>query len=191
MTDHHTLTDTLAQLLEVTDHDISVKELVESLESRGFGPLILVPALVVLLPTGAVPGVPTLMALLILLIAAQRLFGRTHPWVPRRLAGLSIDRERYRRGIARVRPVTEFIDRHTGNRLPQLVGGTGTRFCAALCSLLALTMPPLELVPFAAALPALAIALLALGLTARDGRLVALSYLIVPLPMWLLVSQAL
>lgn len=189
MTDNHALTRTLAQLLEDTDRDISVDALVRSLESRGFGPLILVPALVVLLPTGGVPGVPTVMALLILLIAAQRLFGRTHPWVPRRLARLSLDRERYRRGIERVRPMTEFIDRHTGTHLPQLVGGAGTRACAALCSLLALTMPLLELVPFAAALPALAIALLALGLTARDGRLVALAYLIVPVTVWLLVSQ--
>ena len=187
----HALTHTLAQLLEDTDRDISVATLVQSLESRGFGPLILVPALVVVLPTGAVPGVPTVMALLIVLIASQRLFGRTHPWVPQRLARLSIDRERYRRGIERIRPMTAFIDRHTGRHLPPLVGGAGTRLCAALCALLAFTMPPLELVPFAAALPALAIALLALGLTARDGRLVALACSMAPLTLWLLVSQVL
>jgi hypothetical protein len=43
---------------------------------------------------------------------------------------------------------------------------------AALSIILALTMIPLEMVPFAAAIPAFSIALFAVGLTANDGLLI-------------------
>ena len=38
----------------------SLGEVIERFEDRGFGPLLLMPALIALLPTGAIPGVPTL-----------------------------------------------------------------------------------------------------------------------------------
>lgn len=55
-----------------------------------------------------------------------------------------------------------------------LTGDVGTRVVAVLCMGLALTMPPLELMPFAAALPALAIMTFGLGISVGDGLLVAI-----------------
>lgn len=185
------LTDTLQRVLDAGEEQVRVGDVVEALQSRGFGPLILAPALLVLLPTGAVPGVPSLMAVLIVLVAVQRLLGRRHPWLPQRLRAFGIERARFQRGVERLRPHTERIDRYTDARLAWLTRDTGTRLSAALCVLLAVSMPPLELVPFAAALPALAIALFALGLAASDGLLVAIGYLGVPAVGWVLITRLL
>ena len=48
--------------------ELSLVSVVETMQGRGFGPLLLAPTLMVLLPTGAIPGVPTLSALLIMLV---------------------------------------------------------------------------------------------------------------------------
>ena len=61
------LTDILVKLADEPDGDeLSLVSVVETMQGRGFGPLLLAPTLMVLLPTGAIPGVPTLSALLIL-----------------------------------------------------------------------------------------------------------------------------
>ena len=191
MREKHGLTDTLRRVLEAGGERVCVGDIVEALRSRGFGPLILAPVLLVLLPTGAVPGVPTVMAGLIVLVAVQRVLGRRHPWLPRRLRAFGLERARFQRGVEWLRPYTERIDRYTDARLAWLTGDIGTRLSAAFCVVLASTIPPLDLVPFAAALPALAIALFALGLAVSDGLLVAIGYLGVPVVAWLLVTQVL
>nr|WP_053070786.1 exopolysaccharide biosynthesis protein [Halomonas sp. PR-M31] len=55
---------TLTQLLEQLDDSdsgetIQLQDIVDNFETRGFGPLLVLPALIVLLPTGAIPGIPT------------------------------------------------------------------------------------------------------------------------------------
>ena len=79
----------LTQLLEKLDdandgRTIHLQDVVDTFQSRGFGPLVTLPALLALLPTGGVPGVPTLCAIFIALIAVQQLFGRQSPWLPRK-----------------------------------------------------------------------------------------------------------
>ena len=73
------LTETLEVLKEETKGDkISIGDIVEALNHRGFGPLLIGPSLLVVMPTGAIPGIPSLCALLIILIAAQIAFGKRH-----------------------------------------------------------------------------------------------------------------
>ncbi len=48
---------------------------------------------------------------------------------------------------------------------------------AAACLLLCLTVPPLELFPFASTAPMAAIALFGLAMTLRDGLVMALAFL--------------
>ena len=52
------------------------------------------------------------------------------------------------------------------------------RLVAAACVLVALTVPPLELLPFAAFVPALAIFAFGVGLVARDGVVVLIALLL-------------
>jgi len=170
------LTDILVKLADEPDGgELSLVSVVETMQGRGFGPLLLAPTLVVLLPTGAIPGVPTLSALLIMLVAGQLAFGKRTPWVPGRLRQVSFERKKFRAAVARVRPWTERIDRLLKPRLRALTVWPFNRIGAALCLLLAAAMVPLELVPFAAAVPALIIAFYALALAAHDGALALFS----------------
>ncbi len=48
----------------------------------GFGPLLFFPALIELMPIGSIPGVPTFLAVIIVLVAGQVLMGRKQFWIP-------------------------------------------------------------------------------------------------------------
>jgi len=66
----------------------------------------------------------------------------------------------------------KFVDSLIRPRCQWLFGEYSARIVAAVCCVIAATMPPLELVPFLAFVPAFAIALFGLGLSAKDGLLV-------------------
>lgn len=179
MTTPTKLTDFLEQLDDKTSGDvITLGEIVAAFKQRGFGPLLLAPALLVLLPFGAIPGIPTLCALFIFLIGGQLLLGLEHPWLPERLCKVSFNREKFKSALGKVVPFTKRIDRVIGTRLTQFIAPPMSTIVGVLCIVLALTMIPLELLPFAAAAPAWAIAFFALGLTANDGLLVIIGLII-------------
>lgn len=173
------LTEILDELHEDFDEDeIRLGQIVAHFEDRGFGPLLLAPALIAVLPTGAIPGVPAVCAVLIILICGQLLFGKHHPWLPTRIRKFSFSNRKFERGYKKVRPLTRRFDRLLSPRLEFLTRDTGTRVVAVIAIGLALTMIPLELIPFACAVPGLSIACFAIGLSVRDGlfTLVALGF---------------
>ena len=148
---------------------LSIGEVLQVTGERGYGPLVLILALIAALPTGAVPGIPSVCGISIALVSTQLIFGKAHPWLPKRLRQLSIERHRYRQVSRRLTPWTRRIDRLVRPRLTVLVQGAGTRLIGLACVVLGLCMVPLEIIPFAAAAPAFAIAFMGLGLTGRDG----------------------
>lgn len=169
------LTDTLDKIHKDTDGDtIKISDIIDALEHRGFGPLLLAAALMSILPTGGIPGVPTLTAALITLISGQLLFGKTRPWVPDFLENRSIKKAKFEKAREKVRPFTKIFDHLLKPRLQALTTPTMNRIVAGISIVLACAMPPLELLPFVAMLPALAIGLLAVGLSAKDGLFIAI-----------------
>lgn len=160
---------------------IHLQDIVDNFSSRGFGPLLVMPALIAVLPTGAIPGVPTLCGLFIAFVASQLALGKQTPWLPRRLRERGFSHERFHQAVDRVRPWTQRFDRLLKPRLQAMTRPLPRRLVAALAAVLALSMIPLELLPFAAAIPALAIALLGLGLAAEDGLLMVIGLAVVAL----------
>lgn len=156
-------------------NDLTVKDIVEALNSRGFGPLLIGPALITILPTGAIPFVPNITALLMVLIAAQILLGRYHPWIPKRLGKMSIDRDTFLDSLKKAKPYTKKIDQYTYPRLTFLIDKHLEPLIAIMCILLAASIFLLAIIPFMAAIPSIGILLLGLSLTARDGLLMLLS----------------
>lgn len=148
---------------------LSIDEVLTVIGERGYGPLALMLALIAALPTGAVPGVPSVCGVSIALVSTQLVFGKSYPWLPARLRRLSIGRDGYKKVSRRLTPWTRRIDRLVRPRLHVLVGGLAARLIGLGWVVLGLCMIPLEIIPFAGAAPALAIALMALGLTGRDG----------------------
>ncbi|WP_295718667.1 exopolysaccharide biosynthesis protein [uncultured Halovibrio sp.] len=184
------ITDVLLRVREqTTTEQVPVDTLITALESRGFGPLLLAPALLALLPTGAIPGVPSVCGILIFLIAIQGSLGRRSPWVPRRLRELSIHRQNLIRAIDRAQPVTRRIDRLFSHRLSLLTHPWANSLIFLACAVSGLTMIPLELIPFAAAVPALAISLAAIGISTRDGLVIIGAGLAAAGALYLLVTN--
>lgn len=164
------LTEILTNIHEDIEGDeIRLGEVVRRFEGRGFGPLLLAPALIAILPTGAIPGVPTICAIFIILISGQILIGKHHPWLPKRIRQFSVSKLKFQKGFERVKPWTRRFDRLLSQRLEVLTGEIGTRIVAMIAIILALLMIPLELIPAACAVPGISIGFFAVGLSAKDG----------------------
>ncbi len=176
------LQDIFEQLREQADEvegsRLSVQTVLDAFHNRAFGPLLIIPALVIVVPVfGAIPTVPTMMGAFVILIATQTLLGWRHPWVPRIIADREISKQRFQRGLKSFQPWARRLDRVCRPRLKFLVEGAMTRVIALLCILVACTIPVLELLPWAAALPGITILCLGLAITARDGLLALIGIL--------------
>ena len=159
------------------DEQVSVADIQEVIGRRSFGPLLLVLGLIVLSPVGGIPGVPTAFGLVVLLVAGQLLAGCDSFWLPTFITKRSIKAGRLSGAMDKVRPVARWIDHLLRPRLRFLMNGPA-RYCVAVsCLVLACLLPALELVPFGAAAPALAVTAFALAMVAEDGILALLGYI--------------
>lgn len=155
---------------------VTIDAVMEALGRRSFGPILLLAGLITLAPLlGDIPGVPTLMAVLVGLAARQLLCGRRVFWLPRWLLTRHAERATVQKGIAWLRRPARWLDALTRPRLTVLTRGMGVYFVAAICLLIALAMPPLELVPFSANGAGLALTAFGLALIGHDGLLALLA----------------
>ncbi|MBO6740781.1 MAG: exopolysaccharide biosynthesis protein [Phycisphaerales bacterium] len=169
----HNLTEVLDALEDKTkDHDtVKVDDILDAFAGRLFGPLIIIPGLILLTPLGAVPMLPAVMGALVALIAAQRLVGMSKPWVPRRLRERGVQRDKMTNAFNKARPWTNRIDKLIKPRLTALTTGPAEYAVALLALLLGASVPVVGLIPFAAMVPGTALTLSGLALIARDGAL--------------------
>lgn len=169
----HNLTEVLDALEDKTeDHDtVEVDDILDAFAGRLFGPLIIIPGLILLTPLGGVPLLPAIMGALVALIAAQRIVGMSKPWVPRRLRERGVQREKMTNAFDKARPWTKRIDKLIKPRLTALTTGPAEYAVALLALLLGASVPVVGLIPFAAMVPGAALTLSGLALIARDGAL--------------------
>lgn len=161
---------------ESRDRKVSVGDITDALGDRGHGPFLFVPAVLESTPIGGIPGVPTLLAAIIAVFAAQIALGRDTLWLPETLRRRAIHATRVRKAMQAMQPAARRIDRWFPERLPQLSGPAARRAAAVLSLLLCLTVPPLEFVPFASSAPMVPIAIFGLAMTLRDGLLMAVGF---------------
>lgn len=173
----HPLQSLAEDAVDAIDGDaLTLGNLLDAFGTKGFGPLITVFALVAAIPPiGGIPGLPTIMGVLIFLMAGQLLAQREHPWVPDWLEKKGIDRKNVEKAQEKSARLFEKIDRLIGPRLEWATGKAGQTSAALACLILAVMMPPLELVPFAVAIPASVVALFGIAITARDGLLMLIA----------------
>ncbi|EAU40975.1 hypothetical protein FP2506_18844 [Fulvimarina pelagi HTCC2506] len=167
--------DKLKELAE-SDREVSVGDVTKSFGRRGYGPLLAVPALVGASPVGGIPVVPTILTVVIIIVAVQMVFGARSFWMPGFLSDRAVSSERLGHGVAKLRPWGERLDRLFKDRLEILTTVVFERIGAACCVALALLVPPLELVPFAAIVPFIAILLFGIALAVRDGVVMLLAF---------------
>ncbi|HBT32592.1 MAG TPA: hypothetical protein DEB15_07040 [Pusillimonas sp.] len=165
---------------------VSVADIQEKVGQRSFGPFLFIPAIFVISPLGGVPGVPTLLSLVVMITAGQMLFGRRHFWLPGLVSKRSFKGERIESAMQKIRPVVRVIDKALRPRLQHVTQKPWSRVVAGLCVLCALAVPPLEVVPLGSVGPFVAIALIGLGFIGRDGLFVWLGILAAAVALYLL-----
>lgn len=183
--------DSLSSVLDAVDGttlkqpavaDASAATLGETLAplgSRAYGPILLLLGLIAVSPLTVAPGATWAVAVLTLLVSLQLLLQRPMPWIPQRALRLPLPRGLMNGFVRSIRPLARFADVFVKPRFQVLAEPPWVAAAAAICIVAALITFPLGLVPFAPFIPGLAICLVGLGLTAKDGLLLILS--IVPL----------
>lgn len=170
---HHDLEDVVDNLIEccVRDADgrLSVDELMDAIGQRTFGPLLLVPSLIAVSPVGAIPGLPAVTSVVIVLVATAILLHHDHVWIPRWLGRRSVDAGKMERGLTKFRPVARFIDHLLLPRLAWLTRGVFFYVIAVVVLLIGLVTPILELVPLGGIPPNAAVVAFSLAIIAKDG----------------------
>lgn len=181
------LLEALVQLAEKTPSDrLSLGEMADAFGNRAFGPLLLLPTIITLLPiVGMIPGLSVTMATWILLVAAQMCFHEGSIWLPERLKNFSVSKDRLNWSVNKISPYLKWLDKAVKPRWSFLTGPPFTYAIALLCILLALTMYPLAFIIAGVGPPAIVILLLALGLTARDGVVVTIAFVLTGFCGWL------
>ena len=172
------LENVLDRAIKETDGDkVSFGDLLDMFGHRSFGPVVALLGLIAVIPpVGGIPGLPAAIGLIILLFSAQIVFGASHIWVPDFIENLSIEKEKLRKAEDRWSKWLKRIDRLISERMDFLTGGWAVYIAAILISVLAILMIPLELEPFAAAAPGVAIMVFGLAFVARDGVLMLFGY---------------
>jgi len=176
--DVHSVSELLDRMDAAADahQPTSVGDVLDAVGTRSFGPILLLAGLVMMAPVvGDIPGVPTLMGLLVVIAGGQFLVGRDHVWLPDWLLRRSASCESLKKGVRWTRPVARVLDRWSKPRLGWLTHGVGVLVLGLACFVIAAMTPMMEVVPFSANLAGLAVAAYGLALVARDGLIAALA----------------
>ena len=171
----------LQQLLERlekagTGDRVDVESMLTAVGRSSFGALLLLGGLITLSPLDVIPGIPTLIALGILLICGQLLAGRQQFWLPAWLLRQSLSRQKFKRALTWLRKPARFGDRLVRPRLTALASDAAVKVIAVGCIAVALAMPVMEVVPFSANLAGIALTAFGLAVIAHDGLLALVAF---------------
>jgi hypothetical protein len=170
MHDRARLSDLLDDLLAARPDDphITLREAVEHLGVRAYGPLLLIFALPNAIPN--VPGLSSLFGLPLLFFAVQMALGRT-PWLPAFLADRGLARSTLQSVSDKARPWLARADKAVRPRLLPLSSPTAERVLGVYVFILAfaIALPA----PLTNMFPSWAIAAIAIGILDRDGVWIA------------------
>ena len=172
--------DVIGELDELASEndEVCIADVLDDFGARSFGPVIMIFALIEITPIGAIPGVPTALASIIALIALQMLFGKEHIWMPQFVQKRSVESKKLHKAVGKLRGVAHWLDEHSKDRLSALTKGLWLKVAALAIVILCVTVPPLEVLPFASSGPMLAIAAIGLALIVRDGLVMLFALLL-------------
>jgi hypothetical protein len=148
---------------------MTLGELVAGMGLRGLGFCLIVFGLLAAI---SLPGIGSLMAVPLILFAAQIAAGFQQPWMPQWLSKRSFSADAVKRTIERGRPWLKKIELFARPRASWLARGLMERLVGVVCLILAavILMPG----PFTNNPPGIAITILGFALAERDGILVVL-----------------
>ncbi len=151
--------------------DVSIGLIQEIAGQRAAGPMLLLPALIVISPLSIIPGLPTMVGINTILVAGQIALGRDQVWLPKWLTSRCISAKHAKTLLKFLGPVSRMADGMVKRRARFMTGALMRRIGALVCVLVGAIMPLLEFIPFTSTWAASVIAVYALAITARDGWL--------------------
>ena len=117
------LSERISQIAEQSGPDrIPLSELARQLHSRVWGGLLVVFAAINIIPLP--PGTNTIIAIPLVLISAQMVFGRASPWFPRWIDRRGVTKAELQKLIEKMGPVEARIERIFRPRMADLTGST-------------------------------------------------------------------
>lgn len=164
------LSEILSEIAADTSEErITLARLMEAMEARAYGALILIFAFPNILPSP--PGLAGLLGLPLLFLSARMMLGQT-PWLPQFIASRSVPRASFAAVIDRATPWLERAERLLRQRLALLTTGPAQQVLGLFC--LILTIILVIPIPLGNLAPSFAMCLIALGVLERDGLWVIL-----------------
>jgi hypothetical protein len=157
-----------------TPESLTLREVLDAVGRRTYGPLLLVIGLFAISPITVVPGLTWLAAALTLLVAGQMALGLPHIWLPSAALKTRLPREVVLLSLEQARPMAGRIDAILKPRLTFLSHPPFVNLVALLVIGAALITFPLGLIPLAPLAPGAAVVFFGLGMVARDGLWLAL-----------------
>ena len=186
---HGLLDDLDAAVAGAADGRITLGALLSAIGPRGFGPVLVALSAAIILPTGMIPLVPHLVALLIGFVALELALGSRALRLPARLRAVTLPASAVRGFVVRARPLAARAGRLLRPRHPALVATRGGEILiAGVLSVIALFLFAVGLIPGLPFLLCVPVLLIGLGLTTRDGAVAAAGMLLVLMPMGAILS---
>ncbi|TPW33571.1 exopolysaccharide biosynthesis protein [Martelella alba] len=166
----HSGIERFSDLLESIKPDaqgrVSLRQFDESLAERSFGTFLVLFSLPNLVPMP--PGATLILGLPLIFVAWQMLASRRNSiWLPESLARLSLDGTRYEVLIGRLLPGLRWLEQAVRPRAWIYASRRAERLLGAFCLLLSIVV--FIPIPFGNWLPALALAVIGLSVSERDG----------------------
>lgn len=175
---NHKLTEIIESIASEADqHQVDVHEILDSFSKQGFGILLILPCILLLIPPiGAIPGVPFLMGLLIALLSIQLMVGVRQPWLPRKIMDVKVKTKLVKKSINGLLPFTRAVDKYTKRRLQILFMFPMINIAACCCLCLSVVIMFIGWIPFLPFGVAAVVLVFAVGLTVGDGLFLALGF---------------
>ena len=167
----------LDELAEENDDKVCFGDVLDKFGSRSFAPVMLILAILELTPVGAIPGVPTALAICIALVAVQMAIGKDHIWVPGFVEKIAVSSDKLGKGTDKIEGVADKMDSLAKGRLEFLTKGVGLQVAAVAILILCVAVAPLELLPWASMFPMLAISMISLAIMVRDGLAMLIAWI--------------
>ena len=165
---HGSASDILTQISELANEtEISIGAIIDALEERAFGMLILLFAIPALIPF--LVGINSAAALPIALLCLQMVAGQRRPWLPRRIRTQTITMETFRKMTRAAVPWLRRVEKLTRPRL-KFLAGRGAEPVLAIVMLVCAAIIAIP-GPGTNGAPGVAVALIALAMIERDGVL--------------------
>ncbi len=162
--------ESLRSIVEMhKEASISVGQIVSGFHQRGFSLLLMI-FCAPLIPPFSPPIFTLIIALPLIFLSCQMIFGLRAPWIPSWLGKKTIKTAAFAHVVKKVNPYLEKLERYLKPRFLFLSNHVGEKMigvCCLLCSLSIATS-----LPFTNTIPSIAIFLMALGLLERDGLLI-------------------